>query len=117
MPGELLDALASSSLKPEDIDQKNLPAELQKLSREELNARIANATKDRAALQKEIAEVSQQRADFIAKEAKRLAVTGKGDSFDENVGADNPQAGREKGHPLLGASPEVGFQPAREMLG
>ena len=62
--GELLDALARTDLKLEDIDQKKLPAELQKLNREELRGRIDKAGKDRAALQKEIAEV--------AKEARRL---------------------------------------------
>ena len=83
--GELLDALTSNSLKLEDIRTKDLPPELQKLSREELEARIAQAGKDRAALQKEIAEVAQKREAFIAEENKRLAAAGKGDSFDTEV--------------------------------
>jgi len=95
--GELLDALASKALKPEEIDEKNLPSELQKLSREELDARIAKAGKDRAALQKEIEEVSQKRADYIAKETKRLAAAGKGDSFDENVAQTIRKQAEKKG--------------------
>jgi len=95
--GELLDALASKALKLEEIDQKNLPSELQKLSRAELDARIAKAGKDRAALQKEIEEVSQKRSDYIAKETKRLAADGKGDSFDENVAQTIRKQAEKKG--------------------
>jgi hypothetical protein len=83
--GELVDALANNKLKPEEIDQKKLPAEMQKLSRKEVNQRIAKARADRAALQKEIEDVSKDRAVYIAKETKRLAAAGKGDSFDETV--------------------------------
>ena len=95
--GELLDALASETLTLEEVDQKNLPPELQKLSREELAARIAKAGKERAALQKEIEEVSQKRADFIAKETRRLAAAGKGDSFDENVAQTIRKQAEKKG--------------------
>lgn len=83
--GELLDALASDQLKLENIEQKNLPADWQKLSRAELEKLIAKAREERAALQKEIAEVSQKRGAFIAEETKRTSAAGKGDSFDAEV--------------------------------
>ncbi len=95
--GELLDALARKDLKPEEIEQKNLPAELQKLSREELNARIEKAGKDRAALQKEIAEVAKERDAYIQTETKRLAAAGKGDGFDEKVAQTIRQQAEKKG--------------------
>ena len=95
--GELLDALARNDLKLEDIQEKNLPAELQKLSREELRGRIAKAEKDRAALQKEIAEVAKDREAFIQAETKRLAAAGKGDGFDEKVAQTIRKQAEKKG--------------------
>src|SRR5215211_3473442 len=69
--GELVDALNDKKLKLEEIDQKQLPAELQKLDRNEL--------------QKQIVEVSKKREAFIQSENKRLAAEGKGDAFDQKV--------------------------------
>jgi Mg-chelatase subunit ChlD len=83
--GELLDALASNALKADDIKQKDLPAELQKLSRAELDKHLAKVREDRAAVQKEIEEVSKKREAYIAEESKKLAAAGKADSFDEKV--------------------------------
>jgi hypothetical protein len=76
--GELLDALVNNELKPEEIDQKKLPPEMQKLNHEEITERIAKARADRSGLQKEIEDLSRDRAAYIAKETKRLAVAGKG---------------------------------------
>lgn len=81
--GELVDALNNNELKPEEIDQKKLPVEMQKLSRAEVNKRIEKARTDRIVLQKEIGDVSQDRAAYIATETKRLNENG--DSFDETV--------------------------------
>jgi hypothetical protein len=83
--GELLDALANNELKLESIDKKNLPVEFQKLSREEIEARITKAREERASVQKEIDEVSKKRDVYIQAENKRLAEEGKGDGFDEKV--------------------------------
>jgi hypothetical protein len=43
--GELVDALARNELKPNEIDQKKLPAEFQKLNRDEVVKRVAQARK------------------------------------------------------------------------
>jgi Mg-chelatase subunit ChlD len=83
--GELLDALSDKTLKLEDIDKKQLPAELQKLDRDELESRIAKAREERAGLQKQIVEVSKKREAYIQAENKRLAAEGKGDGFDQKV--------------------------------
>ncbi len=95
--GELLDALAHNELKLESIDKKNLPAEFQKLSREEIEARIAKTQEERAAVQKEIDEVSKKRDAYIQAENKRLAAEGKGDSFDEKIAETIRKQAEEKG--------------------
>jgi hypothetical protein len=83
--GELVDALNDKTLKLEEIDQKQLPTELQKLDRNELQKRIAKTRDERADLQKQIVEVSKKREAFIQSENKRLAAEGKGDAFDQKV--------------------------------
>ena len=83
--GELVDALNDKTLKVDDIDQKQLPAELQKLDRSELQNRIAKARDERADLQKQIVEVSKKREAYVQSENKRLAAEGKGDAFDQKV--------------------------------
>src|SRR5438874_7776499 len=83
--GELVDALNESKLKVEEIDQKQLPAELQKLDRDELQKRVAKAREERDDLQKQIVELSKKREAYIQSENKRLAAEGTGDSFDQKV--------------------------------
>jgi Mg-chelatase subunit ChlD len=83
--GELIDALNDHTLKLEEIDQKQLPAELQKLDRNELQKRIAKARDERADLQKQVVELSKKREAYIQTENKRLAAEGKGDAFDQKV--------------------------------
>jgi Mg-chelatase subunit ChlD len=83
--GELVDALNDKTLKVDDIDQKQLPAELQELDRNELQKRIAKARDERADLQKQIVEISKKREVYIQSENKRLAAEGKGDAFDQKV--------------------------------
>ncbi len=83
--GELVDALNDKRLKLDEIDQKQLPTELQKLDRDELRERIAKTRDERADLQKQIVEVSKKREAYIQSENKRLAAEGKGDAFDQKV--------------------------------
>jgi Mg-chelatase subunit ChlD len=83
--GELVDALNDKRLKLEEIDQKQLPTELQKLDRSELQKRISKTRDERADLQKQIVEISKKREAYIQSENKRLAAEGKGDAFDQKV--------------------------------
>jgi Mg-chelatase subunit ChlD len=83
--GELVDALNENKLKVEEIDQKQLPAELQKLDHDELQKRITKARDERADLQKQIVDLSKKREAYIQSENKRLAAEGKGDAFDQKV--------------------------------
>ncbi|HEY4758289.1 MAG TPA: vWA domain-containing protein [Chthoniobacterales bacterium] len=83
--GELVDALNDKTLKLDEIDQKQLPTELQKLDKSELQKRISKARDERADVQKQIVEVSKKREAYIQSENKRLAAEGKGDAFDQKV--------------------------------
>ena len=83
--GELVDALNDNKLKVDEIDQKQLPGELRKLDREELQKRISKVRDERADLQKQIVELSKKREAYIQSENKRLAAEGKGDAFDQKV--------------------------------
>jgi Mg-chelatase subunit ChlD len=83
--GELVDAVKSGAVKIEDVKKEELPAELQKLSPDELKAYLAKQQAEREALQKKITELNKQRDVFIEAEKKRLAAAGKGDAFDEKV--------------------------------
>jgi Mg-chelatase subunit ChlD len=83
--GELVDALNNNTLKLDEIDQKQLPTELQKLDHSELQKLIAKTRDERADLQKQIVEVSKKREAYIQSENKRLAAEGKGDAFDQKV--------------------------------
>jgi Mg-chelatase subunit ChlD len=83
--GELVDALNDKRLKLEEIDQKQLPTELQKLDPNDLQKRIAKTRDERADLQKQIVEISKKREAYIQSENKRLAAEGKGDAFDQKV--------------------------------
>ena len=95
--GELLDALASNEVKLGSIDKKDLPAELQKLTKEEMEARIAKTRAERDGLQKEVQELAKKRDAYIQAENKRLAEAGKGDGFDEKVAETIHQQAERKG--------------------
>ncbi len=95
--GELLDALASNEVKLESIDKKDLPAEFQKLTKQEIEARIAKTRGERDNLQKEVQELAKKRDAYIQAENKRLAEAGKGDGFDEKVAETIHQQAERKG--------------------
>jgi len=83
--GELLDAISAGTLKLEAIETKNLPEDLQKLNKEELNLKIEKMRDDRAQLQKQIENLSKDREAYIQEEAKKVAAREGGDGFDQKV--------------------------------
>jgi Mg-chelatase subunit ChlD len=95
--GELLDALANNEVKLDAIDKKDLPKDFQKLTKEEMEARIAKTRAERDGLQKEIQDIAQKREAYIQAENKRLAEAGKGDGFDEKVAETLHQEAQRKG--------------------
>src|SRR5881392_3531245 len=95
--GELLDALANNEVKLDAIDKKDLPKEFQRLTRQEMEARIAKTRAERDSLQKEVQDLARKRDAFIQAENKRLAEAGKGDGFDEKVAETIHQQAERKG--------------------
>ena len=85
--GELLDGLARGDLKYETLQKDKLPADLRTLDATELKAELAKKQTERTELQAQIQKLSQARDQYIAQAQKRLAATGKADSFDETVNA------------------------------
>ncbi len=83
--GELLDSLAAGKVKLETLKKDDLPTDLQKLDDEQLKSEIAKKQAARTAMQTEIQKLSKERDDYIASEKKRLATSGKPDSFDQKI--------------------------------
>ena len=83
--GELLDAMKAGGVTLGEVKREQLPPELQTLSETELRAKLDEKAAKRAALQAQVNELAQKRADFIAAEQKRLAAAGRGDAFDTKV--------------------------------
>ncbi len=83
--GELIDGLNSGELKLESLKKDDLPEELQKMSKEELKAHIEKQQQKRAELQGRLKTLSEKREAYIRDEMKKLADSGKGDAFDEQV--------------------------------
>jgi hypothetical protein len=67
------------------IKAEELPAEMQKMTPAERTAYVAKLRAERESLNGKLVLLSQKRADYIAKEEKRLAAAGTGDSFDTKV--------------------------------
>ncbi len=95
--GELLDALANDRVTLKALDKKKLPVELQALSSEELEKRVAKTQADRAEVQKAIGELTGKREAFLQAENKRLATAGKGDAFDGKVSETIREQAAQKG--------------------
>src|SRR5438046_1854113 len=95
--GELLDALAKNELKLDAIDKNDLPKDFQKLTKQEMEARIAKTRIERGSLQKEVQDLAKKRDAYIQAENKRLAEAGKGDGFDEKVAETIHQQAERKG--------------------
>ncbi|MFO1511317.1 MAG: VWA domain-containing protein [Verrucomicrobiota bacterium] len=95
--GELLDTLASGTLKLADVKREELPVEWQKFDAAELKAEVAKKQQERDALQEKIVKLNQQRDEYIASERKKLAAAAKTDGFDEQVAATIRSQAAKKG--------------------
>jgi hypothetical protein len=83
--GELLDGLKNGKVSLAALKKSELPAELQQLGDQELQAHIAAKQQERETLLVQIQKLSVERDGYIAAERKQLAAAGKGDSFDAKV--------------------------------
>lgn len=83
---DLVVAYEEGSVNLETLDADTLPDEMKNMTEEEKKAFVEKAAKHRAEIQKKLAELNKQRAEFIAKEAKKAAEAGgKKDAFDLKV--------------------------------
>lgn len=83
--GDLVEAVQTGKVKLQELKPAELPEELQKLSEAELKKAVEQKGAERAALQKQIRELSEKRDRFIAEERARQAeATGK-ETFDGAV--------------------------------
>jgi len=74
---DLVDAIKGKQVDLTKLEKKELPAELQGLTQEQLKAKVDEASKKRASIQQEIQQLNQQREAHVADEMKKLAADGK----------------------------------------
>lgn len=74
---DLVDAIKDKQVDLSKLEKKELPTELQGLTQEQLKAKVDEATKQRASIQKEIQQLNQQREAHVAEEMKKSAADGK----------------------------------------
>ena len=82
-------------MKLAEVNQTDLPPELQKLDSAALKAEIDKKQKERSELQTRIQKLSEERAAYL--EAERKRQHGKMDSFDEKVAASIREQAAKKG--------------------
>jgi hypothetical protein len=85
--GDLLDDVRNNVRSIDEIEAKELPADMQKLSKDEIRAEVAKRTQAREKLEADMAELVKQRDAFVAKETEKKVSEGsaKADSFDSKV--------------------------------
>ncbi len=79
---DLVDAVRVKKVDPAKLEAKDLPESLQGLKADELKNRIEEATKQRAEIQNQIAELNREREVYVAEEQKKQATAG-GKTLDE----------------------------------
>lgn len=73
---DLVDAVKNEELKIEEVEEKDLPEEMQSLSQEERLALVEQKGKERAELQEQINVLNEAREKFVADKRKELAEKG-----------------------------------------
>jgi hypothetical protein len=74
---DLVDACKAPEFKLTEVKKQDLPEELRKLSAEELKAYVEKKAAERAALQKQVAELGVKREAFVQQELVKLGDTSK----------------------------------------
>jgi Mg-chelatase subunit ChlD len=90
---DLVDAVKDEGVDVKALPEDVLPEPMRAMAPAQREAYVSKKMDERAAIQKQIAEVSRQRDAYVADAEKRLAAEGKGDGFDQQVmGAIREQA-------------------------
>jgi hypothetical protein len=95
--GELIDELDRGEVKLEDIKPEQLPEELRGLDEKQLAAAVEAKRAKRKEIQARLDKLLAERNAFIVAEKQRLAESGKGDSFDEEVSSTVREQAARKG--------------------
>jgi hypothetical protein len=92
---DLVDALESGSVKLEEVDSRDLPAPVAKLSKEDQKKYVAEKAGERKEIQRQITELTKARDDFVAEE-KRKAATPAAPTMNEALTAAIRDQGKKK---------------------
>ncbi len=85
-PGELIDALKAGEAKLDQVGAEELPEDLRRLDKSELAAEVERRRARREELQQQIASLSRERDNYIARQKSIAAKEGENaDAFDEEI--------------------------------
>jgi hypothetical protein len=82
---DLVDAVKDGAVKLEDVKPEALPEEMQSMSLGQRQSHVAEKTRQRAELQKQIQTLNEQRKQFVAAKMKELAEESGHDTLDSAV--------------------------------
>ena len=80
-----MNSVQSGKVTLDDIAEKELPEELQKMTPEQHKAHVEKLAKDREKIQAEIRDLNEKRNAYIAEERKKLAEKNKTETLDQAV--------------------------------
>jgi len=92
---DLVDATKQGQVKLEEVKEKDLPEEMQKMSLEERKAFVAKNAAKRAALQDQVQKLNEQRKQFVAEQMKKQATASTDTLQTAVIKAVREQAGRK----------------------
>jgi uncharacterized protein YegL len=95
--GELIDAIERGEVTLEAVNDEDLPEELRSLTAEERTAVVDAKRAKRKELQARLDKLLEERNAFVVAERKKLAESGKGDSFDAEVSTTVREQAAKKG--------------------
>ncbi len=81
--GDLISDVREKAVALDKVDEKELPAQMQKMSLDERKDYLKTKGEERDKLTAQVNELSQKRQAYITEQTKKLA--GRGDAFDEKV--------------------------------
>ena len=92
---DLVDALENKTVKIEDVKPEDLPEELRKLSKEELQKYVDKKKEERAEMRKKLEELNKKRDAHVAEERKKQAEKGEKTLDEAMVDTVKEQAARK----------------------
>jgi hypothetical protein len=90
-----VDAAKEKKVDLDKVEDKDLPEEMQKMSKEERKAYVEKKTQERAAIQSKIAELNKQRDAYVKAEQDKKITAGATNTLDAAIiSAIRSQAGK-----------------------